>query len=192
MLALPEGQKAIVTSSPHRLPSDVGERFANGDVDAFEILFRAYHQDVYRWILRIVRDSSMAEDLVIETFWRIHRHHARFDPEREFGPWARRIGTNVALKQLRRQRMQLIFSPERLAVAPVDKVWDSEVNAGMRRALDLLPPKLRLTVTLAVIEQVPYSDIADATGVPVGTIKARVFRALRLMRKHLRKWGIEP
>ncbi len=65
------------------------EQFALGELEAFEALFRQFQGEVYRWILRIVRDSGVAEDLTVETFWRICRARARFDPSRSFGPWAR-------------------------------------------------------------------------------------------------------
>src|SRR6516225_7583078 len=69
------------------------ERFTRGDMQAFEALFREYEGEVYGWIIRIVHDSGAAEDLTIETFWRIYRARVRFDPCRSFGPWARRIAT---------------------------------------------------------------------------------------------------
>ena len=65
--------------------SGVARKFAQGDLGAFETLFRQYQSEVYRWTVRIVRDPAAAEDLTIETFWRIYRAHARFDPERGFG-----------------------------------------------------------------------------------------------------------
>ena len=58
------------------------ERFATGDLEAFETLFRGHQKHVYAWIVRIVRDSGIAEDLTVETFWRIYRSRARFDPGR--------------------------------------------------------------------------------------------------------------
>lgn len=76
-------------------PPEVLGRFCHGDLDAFEALFRGYQNEVYRWIVRIVCDPAAAEDLTVETFWRIYRAHARFDPRRAFGPWARRIATNA-------------------------------------------------------------------------------------------------
>ena|SRR5208337_3257990 len=51
------------------------ERFAAGDVDAFETLFRQYQGEVFRWLMRIVRNTAVAEDLTVETFWRMHRAH---------------------------------------------------------------------------------------------------------------------
>ena len=65
-------------------PSELLQRFACGDLDAFESLFRQFQGEVFRWIVRMVREHGAAEDLTIETFWRIHRAHARFDPERNF------------------------------------------------------------------------------------------------------------
>ena len=69
------------------------ERFALGEIDAFEALVRQFQGEVYGWIVRIVRDPGVAEDLTIETFWRIYRARERFEPERGFEPWARRIAT---------------------------------------------------------------------------------------------------
>jgi DNA-directed RNA polymerase specialized sigma24 family protein len=56
------------------------EQFNRGDIQAFETLFRRYQSEVYGWIVRIVRDFDVAEDLTLETFWRIYRARARFDP----------------------------------------------------------------------------------------------------------------
>ena len=61
------------------------ERFAQGDIDAFEALFRDFQRNVYAWIVRIVRDPAVAEDLTAEAFWRMYRAHARFDPRGNFG-----------------------------------------------------------------------------------------------------------
>jgi len=64
--------------------SSVLNEFCRGSIDAFETLFRQYQHLVYSWILRIVRDPATAEDLTIETFWRIHQAHARFEPVQGF------------------------------------------------------------------------------------------------------------
>lgn len=64
---------------------------------AFEALFRLHQRAVYGWLMRIVRDPVAAEDLTVETFWRIYRARARFDPKRGFEGWARAIASHVAL-----------------------------------------------------------------------------------------------
>src|ERR1700682_263688 len=88
---------------------DLLERFANGDLDAFEDLFRQYQARVYAWIMRIVRDPGVAEDLTLETFWRIYRSRATFDTGGEFGAWAYRIATNLALSHVRRRPREQEF-----------------------------------------------------------------------------------
>jgi RNA polymerase sigma-70 factor (ECF subfamily) len=71
--------------------SDVLNAFRQGDLDAFETLFRQHQRAVYGWIFRIVRNAATADELTVETFWRIYRAHARFEPSRGFEGWARRI-----------------------------------------------------------------------------------------------------
>lgn len=165
---------------------DLLTRFAQGDLEAFETLFRQLQSPVYGWIVRIVRDPATAEDLTVETFWRIYRAHARFDPNRSVEAWARRIATNVALDHLRRRPAETGL-PEQLAEAPSpDPEFQRELRDQIQAAFRGLPAKLRIAATLALIEERPYAEIADAMGTTVGAIKLRVFRAVRILRKKLR------
>ncbi|HLQ51158.1 MAG TPA: RNA polymerase sigma factor [Terriglobales bacterium] len=173
-------------------PFDLLRQFCHGDPDAFEALFREHQSEVYGWIVRIVRDPAAAEDLTVETFWRIHRAHARFDPARSFGPWARRIATNVALDHLKTVRPETEL-PGDLPSPPLPEPGISEeLRRKTARAFDRLPPKLQVAATLALIEEQPHKEIAEALGISTGAVKLRVFRALRLLRKELKQQGIEP
>ncbi len=173
-------------------PSDVLRQFCHGNLDAFEALFRSHQGEVYGWIVRIVRDPSAAEDLTVETFWRIHRAHAPFDPTRSFGAWARRIATNAALDHLKTTRWETDL-PDDLPSRPLpDPGISEELRQKMAHAFRRLPPQLRIAATLALIEEQPYQEIADALGVSIGAIKVRVFRARRFLRKELKRQGIEP
>lgn len=86
---------------------NVAERFSQGDVGTFEEVFCEHQAEVYRWVMRIVRDPGAAEDLTIEAFWKIYQAHARFDPEKSFAAWARKIATNLALEHLRKHRREV-------------------------------------------------------------------------------------
>src|SRR5258708_5573451 len=86
---------------PDGLDGELIERFVRGDQTAFESLFRQFEAEVYRWIVRIVRDRSAADDVLVEAFWRAYQGRARFDPSRSFGAWMRRIATNASLDHLR-------------------------------------------------------------------------------------------
>ena len=168
------------------------QRFAAGDLDAFESLFRQYQRDVYRWIVRIVRDPSVAEDLTVETFWRVHKAHAGFDPEAKFAAWLRRIATNVALDHLRR-RPAYVELPEDLAAEQrPDCAVQQETRIALRKAFGELPPKLRLVAQLGLVEDETYSEIAEALGISAAAARVRMFRAVRLLRKKLQKSGVHP
>ena len=166
------------------------QRFARGDRDAFEALFRQFEREVYRWIVRIVREPAAAEDALVEAFWRAYRGHARFDPARSFGAWMRQIATNAAIDQLNaaRKRSWLALTASRVPAstrAMRAEPVTFELQDAISRAFASLPPKLRVVATLALIDEVPQHEIADALGVPIGTVKSRLFRATRALRREL-------
>ena len=171
---------------------DLLERFAQGELEAFETLFRQFQGEVFGWIVRIVRDPGIAEDLTVETFWRIYRTRSRFDPSRSFGAWARRIATNAALDHLRNVRPEVLLTENHAQVVPPDRAVQRDIREQIEKAFLQLPAKLQVVARLALIEQQPYEEIAQAVGISVGAVKSRVFRAVRLMRRELKRMGIEP
>lgn len=175
---------------------DVLDRFRQGDADAFEVIFREQQATVYRWILRFVRDTGIAEDLTVESFWKIYRSHARFDSTRGFEPWARRIATHVALDWLRAQKPECAITPELESTLTANRMGDpgvlAEIRAKTAQAFTRLPARLRAAAVLAVVEDQPHKLIAESLGISVTAVKLRVFRALRLLRKDLEQQGIRP
>ena len=182
---------------------DEGEllaRFVHGDRDAFERIFRRYEREVYRWILRIVREPTAAEDALIEAFWRAYRSRARFDPSRGFGAWMRRIATNAALDQVKAAQRRNWVPLDDAATASGSAAGSASRNPAhtadpaladsVARAFRALPPKLQVVATLALIEECPHAEIADALDVPLGTVKSRLFRATRLLREELTRLGV--
>lgn len=162
------------------------ERFVAGDLEAFEALFRQHQNEVYRWTVRIVRDAGAAEDLTVETFWRIYRARDRFDlAAGNFRAWARRIATNAALDHLRHAGKETELSEDYPAAPQSDPAVRGELRGHLRRAFLELPPKYRLVATLALIEDEHYDQIAEAAGISVALVKVRVFRAVRMLRKKL-------
>jgi RNA polymerase sigma-70 factor (ECF subfamily) len=176
---------------PDGLDGELLERFVQGDHSAFETLFRQFEADVYRWIVRIVRERGAADDVLVEAFWRAYRGRARFDASRSFGAWLRRIATNAALDHLRTARKHTAWraADDTMPAAPRP---DQAISESIALAFRSLPLKLQIVATLALVEEQPYSEIADALDLPVGTIKSRVFRATRALRKELARLGITP
>jgi RNA polymerase sigma-70 factor, ECF subfamily len=177
---------------------DTLERFATGEVDAFEALFRQYQSEVYRWIVGMVRNPGVAEELTVETFWRIYRNRQRFDALRPFGPWARRIATHIAVDYLRSSDYresagQLLepVTPSAESSAP-DTLLEAEIRDRIARAFFALPVRLRVAAQLALIEDRPYHEIADALDISLSAVKMRVARAVALLRASLDRMGIRP
>jgi RNA polymerase sigma-70 factor (ECF subfamily) len=167
------------------------KRFRRGDPEAFETLFRQFQAEVYGWIVRIVRDPSAAEDLTIETFWRIHRAHGRFDPGASFGAWARRIATNLAIDHLRQTRREVALADDLAQPAVADPIECREARRQIAVAFRRLPLKLRVAATLSLIEERSPKEIAEALGTSEGAVRVRVFRAVRLLRQQLRRVGVK-
>jgi len=171
---------------------ELWRRFAEGEVDAFETIFRGSHQDIYRWIVRMVRDPGIAEDLVVETFWRIYRSRATFDWTRSFQAWSRRIATNVTRDYLARRPIEVELPDALPAPSQPDPLITQDIQHRVRIAVAQLPPKHRIVAMLALVEEQSHRDIAAALGIPVGTVKSRLFHAIRLLRRKLQRLGIEP
>jgi len=172
--------------------SDVLQQFAHGDLGAFEVLFRQYQSEVFRWSVRIVRDPATAEDLTVETFWRIYRAHARFDPTRSFAAWARRIATNAALDYLKCVRPETTLVADIASQPSLNPAVLHDIRERTTEAFARLPANLKIAARLALIEEEPYKEIAEALGISVGAVKVRVFRAVRLLQKNLKQLGVRP
>lgn len=165
------------------------ERFARGEHDAFETLFHQFQGEVFGWIMRIVRDRGIAEDLTVEAFWKMHRAHARFDPARSFGAWVRGMATNLALDHFKEERWEMPLPGE-----PVDAARDSpavrrETREQVAAAFNRLSPKLRLVAALSLMEEVSHREITEAVGIAETTARVRLFRATKLSSKELEQRG---
>ncbi len=169
---------------------DLLRRFALGEIDAFETLVRQFQGDIYAWIVCIVRDPGIAEDLTVETLWRIYRARQQFRPDGNFAAWARRIATNLALDHLRRKRPEQSLLAEPAGAPRSDHLLQRETREKIQQAFRRLPAKLQVAATLALVEEQPYDEIADALGTSVGAVKLRVFRAVRILRKQLNRLGV--
>jgi len=171
---------------------DLLQRFAHGEIDAFEALVRQFQGDIYAWTVRIVRDPGTAEDLTVETLWRVYRARHQFRPDGNFAAWARRIATNMAIDYLRRNRPEQSFPTEPAGVPQPDPLVQREIHEKIQQAFRRLPAKLQVAATLALVEELPYDEIASALGTSVGAVKLRVFRAVHILRKRLRQARIRP
>ena len=151
----------------------------------FRQLYDQEFNSVFRAIRAVVLDSAAAEDLTQETFVRAYRARNRYTPTAPPGAWLRRIGINLAISHLRRQKLAR-FLPARLYVAPDRRDYDrAEARNVVDTALAALSPKLRAAIVLHYYEGLTREEIAEVLGVPAGTVASRIAKAVAIMRKNM-------
>ena len=151
----------------------------------FKELYDQEYRSVYRSIRAVVMDGAAAEDLTQETFVRAYRARYRYTPTAPPGAWLRRIGINLAISHLRRQKLAR-FLPARLYMAPDRRDYDrAEARNVVTKAMEALSPKLRAAVVLHYYEGLTREEIAEVLGVPAGTVASRIAKAVAIMRKEM-------
>jgi RNA polymerase sigma-70 factor (ECF subfamily) len=149
----------------------------------FRELYDREFRSVYRSIRAVVLDTAAAEDLTQETFVRAYRARHRYTPTAPPGAWLRRIGINLAISHLRRQKLAR-FLPARLYVTPDRRDYDrAEARNVVGKALLALSPKLRAAIVLHYYDGLTRDEIASVLGVPAGTVASRIAKAVAIMRK---------
>jgi RNA polymerase sigma-70 factor (ECF subfamily) len=164
------------------------ERSQRGDREAFEELYRQNVRRVYALCSRLAGEPSRAEDLVQEVFVRAWRKLGSFRGESRFSTWLHPLTVNVALAGRRRwgrreRRETLTDDPAALerggrAAPPAEGI-------DLERAIAALPARARGVFVLHDVEGYPHEEIAAMMGVTVGTSKAQLHRARRLLRERL-------
>jgi len=182
---------------------------SDGDVRAFESLVARYEARLIRYVRSLVRDEEKARELVQDTFVKLHRYAHRYEPKASFATWLFRIAHNVAVSYLRKKKLPLIFGfgnhdPETNSPtadvatdvpSPHREAEGHQLGEIIQAELMRLPDKLREAFVLFDIEELSIREIAEVTGSPEGTVKARIFRARRALRVRLqpyRKHGLSP
>lgn len=164
-------------------------RVAAGDHQAFQTIMRHHEDRVFSVCLRILGNRESALDASQEVFLTVFRKGGQFKGESALGTWIYRIAVNTCYDLLRRSaRKPSGPMPEHLEV--VDPGAEEAIeSAGLRpeiqAALAAIPAEFRSAIVLADIEGLALPEVAEVLGVPVGTVKSRVFRGRRLLAERL-------
>lgn len=164
-------------------------RVADGDHEAFTEIMQANEDRVFSVCLRIMGSRDQAMDATQETFLTAFRKAGQFKGASTFGTWVYRIAVNTCYDMLRKQKRRP-SDPLPEHVDPADHGAQAEVESAalrpeIREALATLPPEFRSAVVLSDIEGMSLPETAQVLGVPVGTVKSRVFRGRRLLAQQL-------
>lgn len=168
--------------------SDLTRRLSDDLDGAFEELVHAHLDLVYGMALRMTGNGHDAEEITQDAFEHAYRAMRRYPSERiralRLRPWLARIALNAARTRLRRKS-----HPTR-ALVDADELWltaDNSSDGAWAGLVAALPPRYRAAVVLRYVEDLSYEDAAEALGLPVGTVKTHVHRAIRLLRDALEK-----
>src|ERR1051326_5377891 len=161
-------------------------RIAAGDKLAMHALFARHHVRVYRFVLRLVREEGLAEDMISEVFLDVWRQASRFERRSSVGTWLLAIARHKALSALRRRREQPLDEAQAAAIAdpaddPEAAVAKKDKGEILRNCLNRLSAEHREIIDLVYYNKRSGEEVAAILGIPAGTVKTRMFYA----RKHL-------
>jgi RNA polymerase sigma-70 factor (ECF subfamily) len=173
--------------------ADLIRRLQKRDPRALGALYDRYARLVYALIVRIVRDTAIAEDLVQETFLRVWNRVQAFDSERgAVGPWLLAVARNRAIDYLRSAEARLRNAVElqetehpALFENLEEGILQSDLLRRVRAALANLPAPQRTVIELAYFEGLSQTEMAERMGQPLGTVKTWVRTALNTLRDEL-------
>src|SRR6266851_3240273 len=175
---------------------------ARGLDRGFEELVRRYQRPISAYVYRMVGDYEAALDLTQEIFIKIYGSLSRYRPEFRFSTWIYKIARNAAIDHLRRNagRERSLSNgtesePQQLTIeskglSPEQQSERAERRLEIESVVRLLPTAYRELIVLRHSQDLTYEEIVEVTGLPLGTVKNRLFRAREMMRRQFLERGI--
>lgn len=176
---------------PQKSDEDLMAQFQEGTPEAFDLLVERYSPRLERFVYRFVRDQSRCKDIVQEAFIRVYRNRFSYRPIARFSTWIYTIARNLARSEYRRRSRSKVVplhvessEGESFEMELPDSAPSPERRFASRhrwdlfeQALDALPEKYQEVIVLREVQELTYQEIADITGLPLGTVKSRINRA---------------
>jgi RNA polymerase sigma-70 factor (ECF subfamily) len=177
-----------------------------GSQEAFRELVTRFERPVYTLILRMVRDSTTAEDLAQEVFVKAYRHLAAYDSRRKLASWLFKIAHNTTIDHLRHGALDtvplaaekaeggdlLAVLADSAAESPAAAAERRDMARALERAIARLRPEYREAVVLRYVEGLSYLEISDVLGLPLGTLKTNLHRARKELAEAMTAAGWRP
>ena len=179
--------------------------YMEGNNQAFDLLLEQNQSKLFSYILFIVRDEDVANDVFQETFIKIivKLRHRKYAPTGKFAAWCMRIAHNVVMDQFRQLKSERIVEPTEnndLSNLTHDDLLDSNIETrfindqvmkDIQKMIDLLPPSQREVVFMRFFQQMSFKEIAKTTEVSINTALGRMRYAILNMRKMARDNNVE-
>lgn len=166
-------------------------RVSAGDRTAYRTIVERHQERIFYLGLQFLRSMEDAQDYAQEVFLRAYRRIDSFRGQVPFAAWLYRLAFNLAVNRYHVSRRTLAeASCDGLAIptrepTPEAQLLEAETAAEVRRVLERLPAAYNVVIRMHFFDGMSYPEISRATGLPVNTIKSHVFRAKRILRRHL-------
>jgi RNA polymerase sigma-70 factor (ECF subfamily) len=184
------------TSLAEMTDEQLFERYQEGDDAAFERIVARYEPLIKGFLHKRLKDEERVQDLTQDTFLRVHRARDRYDSGRKFSTWIYTIASNLLKNEYRNRsrRRETAFSdlrketgPAGVASRPIEfesdhpdpehVAYSGELREAISEAIEQMDDHHRIPFVMREVEDRTYEEISEAIGVPVGTVKSRLFRA---------------
>lgn len=171
------------------------ERCLDGDLEAFGPLVERYQRPVFRAVLNMVGNYEDAREVTQQAFLKAFEHLSRYDPQRRFFSWIYRIAINEAINHVKSRREFEALDGDGVGDPGVDPMNALERQRAVREALQALKPDHREVIVLRHFMDCSYEELGETLGLPLTTVKSRLFdarRALRDLLAPLDRWSVAP
>ena len=178
-------------------------RYQNGDVDSFKILVDRYQNKIYSYVLMLVKDKQLADDIFQDTFLKIIRtiKAGIYKEEGKFIQFAMRIAHNLIIDHFRKAKRLPMVDPTKddydmldnarfMDPSIEDRLVTEQIYADLRKMIDYLPDEQREVLVMRMYDDMSFKDIADATNVSINTALGRMRYALINLRKMAKKLNV--
>ncbi|MBA2408163.1 MAG: sigma-70 family RNA polymerase sigma factor [Chitinophagales bacterium] len=166
-----------------------------GDQKAYAKLMNRYKDSIFFLLLKMVHNEDDANDLTIEAFGKAFSNLAKYTPDFAFSTWLYKIALNNCIDFIRKKRIETLsifeqgddkgeshrFDVQSTALDPEERYIRKQRNKIIKEIIDKINPKYRLLIQLRYYEELSYEEIAKKTSLPLGTVKAQLFRAKNLL-----------
>jgi RNA polymerase sigma-70 factor (ECF subfamily) len=171
-------------------------RIASGDRLAMQVLFARHHVKVFRFVLRLVRDESTAEDLISEVFLDVWRQAGKFEGRSQVSTWLLAIARFKALSVLRKRPEEELDDEAAAAIEdPADDpgavLEKKDKGQVLRKCLTALSAEHREIIDLVYYHEQSVEEVAQIVGIPENTVKTRMFYARKKLAELLKAAGVE-
>ena len=185
--------------TPQPTDEELVAAILSGDRDRFGELVERYQKRLVNYLYRLLRDLDEAHDLSQEVFFKVYRALDSFNPKYRFSTWMFRIGQNAAIDVLRKRRLKMVSMTVADDEDGGDREWEfagdergpyrelrnRERGDAIQEAVEALPWEYRELILLRHFGELSYDEIAKLKGMPLGTVKNKLFRARQMLKGNL-------